>query len=282
MSKMLDLIMEVFNQMWKGNPVAWLCFTLAIIIILTFAIIIFLWWKTPAPAKRLLLNNLRFGGARPVIANAYDDHVLRFFTPTIFAEGITYDSHKGFHFLPRITKETSKAMTADELETATKAFRVEGSSSAFYLAYSGKAVLVNPELLAYIEHPYDMKNPFLQSELQKDKYIKARKLFKELRELLPDHAIKIKKEDLINVLMRIKDKEILIYPLWITRLVNPVKLKQLMPKMWTKSQLLGHEQKVRDLERGKLQRGSIAITAFLLIIILLLQFINLLKTMGAF
>ncbi len=241
------------QMLFEGNPVAWVLFGCIIGFIVLTILLVVLWWKMPQPAKRLLLNNLR--GGNPIIANAYDDMSVRIETPRIFREGYFYDKRKGWYFTPRLTTDAANDLSEQERQIITKSFRLRGTNSSFYLAYSGKGVVVNPEIQALIEHD------------------KAKK---------KGETVQIPKEILIERLKMMKEKVVTIKPTWISQFLDPRKIKEYMPKAITKSGLRNMEYKVREDERGKSGIGANAPIIIMVLAVIVLQAVCLLKQFNAF
>lgn len=253
------IIDDWFMQMWQGNQVAWLAFGLVIVVVGLMSMLGIIWWKTPQPAKKMLLNNLH-GGGKPIVANAYDDQKVRFETPQIFKEGVLYDKKGGWFFVPRLTQEANDVLGSDvNKEVFTKAFRVEGTNSAFYSAYSGKGTIVNSELQAIIEqerilHPAK-NNPGM---------------------------VTIDKQAFISAIEKIKDKQIIVDPVHVTTFLDPRKIKEYLPKAFTKSQLLAQEHKVREMMRNMQEGMGAKGIMVLLVIILIVNILGLVKSFGVF
>lgn len=209
-------------QMFEGNIIAWLAFSGFITVVVLIVLLGIVWWKMPQPARKLFKNNLF--GQRPVIADAYDNKVVRFETPTIFREGIMYDKDSGCHFHPRLTSDAKPSLNQEERELINKTFSIQGAPGQFYLAYSGKGIIVNPELQAVIEHA---------------------SLFKRDKKKSSEKFVYVKRKVLIDALQELKDDMIKIKPVWITTLLDPRKIKEYLSKTISSSQLYAHEVKIR-------------------------------------
>jgi len=252
-------IADWLRMMFEGNMVAWGLFASGAVNLALVTIFVILLWKMPDPAKRLTLNN--FFRGHPIIADSYDDQSVKFETPPISREGFFHDKRSGFHFLPRLSSDAEKTLTMSERELITKAFRVGGTNSAFYLGYSGKGTVVNPAIQKLIEHS---------------------EMYEKLRKSNPG-IIQVPKKALIDTMQKMKDKFVQIEPVWITQFLDPRKIKEYMPKAFTKSQLASQEQKVREDVRGEVNRGgSMGILAILLVGVLVLQVVCLAKQFGMF
>ena len=246
-----NIIQDLFMQMWEGNLIAWLAFVAIIIAVGLFGLFIVLWWKMPQPAKKLFMNNLR--GHRPTVADAYDNNQLIFETPRIFREGILHDKHSGWHFVPRLTKEADTLLNEAEREIVNKTFNIQGASGQFYLAYSGKGTIVNPELMAIME------NPGLFGSTVKKKGN-------------PDGYVYVNKQAWIKALQQTKDTFVQIKPVWITTLLDPRKIKNYLSKAYSKSQLLAQEIEIRNDARkeygGVGSKGVMVLSAITLIAVI--------------
>jgi len=247
-------IADLFMQMYEGNWVAWLAFSLGILAVALIALFGIVWWKMPQPAKKLFLNNLV--GHRPVVADAYDNKVVVFETPRIFREGVLHDKHSGWHFVPRLTKDAEgppnasgedvdKFLNPAEQEVISKTFTIHGAPGQFYLAYSGKGTIVNPELQMIIEQ---------SRKMQKGN---------------PDGYAYVDKNVLISALQTMKESMVKIEPVWLTWFLDPRKIKQYLSKAYSKSQLLAQEIEIQESMREEFKGGLIKIVAFLSVIILL-------------
>jgi len=237
-------------QMFEGNIIAWFAFTGFLVVVGLLALLGILWWKMPQPAKKLFKNNL-FGN-RPVIANAYDNKQLVFQTPSVFREGIVYDKEFGCHFHPRLTSDVDDSLNLAEQELINKTFSIKGASGQFYLAYSGKGIIVNPELQAVIEHS---------------------SLFTPGKNKNPERYIYVKRKALIEALQEIKDDMIQIKPVWITTFLDPRKIKKYLSKTVSSSQLFSHEVKIRsDAQKqygGVGTKGIIVLSVITLVAVVL-------------
>lgn len=231
-------IQELFMRMFEGDTIAWLAFSLIIIAVSLCSLFVIVWWKMPQPAKKLFLNNLV--GHRPIIADAYDNKFVKFETPHIFREGILYDKEGGWHFVPRLTRDADESLNKAEQDIVTSAFNIGGASGQFYLAYSGKATIVNPELQAVIE----------QSGVKKKKGN-------------PDGSTYINKNVLISALQMLKDDLVQIKPVWNTQFVDPRKIKNYLSKAYSKSQLLAQEIEIMESVREQYQGKIIKLLLFL-------------------
>jgi len=238
-------IMDLFTQMYEGNVIAWFAFALLIVAVGLVMTLGILWWKMPEPAKKLFLNNLV--GHRPIVADAYDNKVLRFETPHIFREGILHDKHSGWHFVPRLTKDANDLLNEAEQEIVNKTFNIQGAPGQFYLAYSGKGTIINPELQAVIEHSR-------LYEVSKGK--KGN----------PDGYVHVDKNVLISALQSMKDQMVKIEPVWVTTLLDPRKIKNYLSKAFSKSQLLAQEIEIMDSVREQYQGNIIKLLVILNVI----------------
>jgi len=244
-------------QMFQGDPIAWSLFiSIFVVIFLSLALFV-VWWKMPDPAKRIFLNNLR--GQHPMIADAYDDLSLKIETPKLFREGIFHDKRSGWHFMLRPKAGVEDDLTTPERDILTKAFRVVGTNTSFYLAYSGKGVVVNPAIQQLIEHEQTVKT------------------------LGNPGYVEVPKDLLMGALSAMKDKMIKIEPVYITSFLDARKIKEYIPKALTKSQLLSLEQKVREDSRGEYARGGMeGIILLMLVGVFILGIVSLAKQLGAF
>ena len=256
---MIDLIQDLFMQMWQGNLIAWLAFTFFIVVVGLVALLGIIWWKMPQPAKKMFLNNLI--GHRPMFANSFDNKVTRFQTPRIFGEGIMHEKRDGFHFVPRLTQDADEYLNKAEQEVITKTFTMEGAAGQFYLAYSGKGTIINPELQAVLEHP----ELFGSTGKKKGN---------------PDRHVYVNKKAFINALQQMKDELVQIKPVWVTTLLDPTKIKHYLPKVYSKSQLAAMEIEIQDAVRDQYQGNTAKMLVVLVLIGLVVSVAVAVKVFG--
>lgn len=267
--------MNILEQMWQGNSVAWFAFSMIIVTVGLFTMLLIIWWKMPEPAKKLFWNNL-FGGHRPIVANAYDNKVVRFETPHIFREGVMYDKKGGWSFVPRLTKDADDTLNTLEKEIVTRAFHIEGAPGQFYHAYSGKGTVVNPELLAVIENARANKTTEEKSKLQQViGKINGENGFN-------DETVLVDRNVWINILQTMKDKYVRIEPLHITHLSDPRNIKNYLPKAYSKSQLLAQEEEIKASVREEYGGNNIKIILIVTVISLVATIVGVAKQFGLF
>jgi hypothetical protein len=215
---------DILEQAFQGNPVAWYCIGGSIVLVAFVCLDIFIWHKLPQLAKSQLVNSLR--GNNPTVAQCYEDKTVRFFNPTIhrigyfFAKGALYLTPKMWN-----TAETDLDLSEQNLLNAV--YRMEGSQSALFFNYSISAAMVNPALVAMIEHE------------------------KELQQLKRGSPVNIPKSRLISVLESIPDQVIQAEPINFSFPISDMRrLKSYLPKSLSKSNFMELENKIRQDERG--------------------------------
>ena len=251
-----NIIVDLFMRMYAGDSIAWLAFGLFIVTVGLCSLLGILWWKMPQPAKKLFMNNIV--GHRPIVADAYDNKVLVFETPRIFREGVLHDKRSGWHFVPRLTKEAHDLLNDAEREIVNKTFNIQGAPGQFYLAYSGKGTIVNPELQAMLEH----------SRLYQSK--KGN----------PDGYVYADKNVLIGALQSMKEQMVKIEPVWVTTLLDPRKIKDYLSKAYSKSQLLAQEIEITDSVREQYQGNLMKLVAVLGVVSVVATLIVVIKVFG--
>jgi len=240
--------LNIFEEMWLGSQTAWVAFGLMIATVGLAVLFIIVWWKMPEPAKKLFLNNLI--GHRPVIANAYDNKVMRFETPEICGEGLMHDKRSGWHFLPRLARDNNK-LTVDEKTVMTDAFQIQGANGQFYVAYSGKGTIVNPSLEAVLEE----QRVYGKQEAKQKTEGKNGSVF-------------VDKKVWIAALQKMKGDMVQVDPVWITSFLDPRKIKAHLSKSYSKSQLAAQEEEIAQSVQEQLGGGKMKIVLVLGVITL--------------
>lgn len=246
-------IMDMLMQMWEGNLVAWMAFIFLILAVACVVILLVAYWKLPQPAKKMFWNNLFHHN--PVVFDAYDNRKLRVETPQIFREGILHDKDSGWHFVPRPTTEMSDTLSVSEREIINKTFTLDGASGQAYLAYSGKGLIVNPELQTFLENSkallpkhsnVDGKQP--QSPIE----VKRR--------------VQVPKQAWIDALTRVKGKFVSV-DVYITWLLDPRRIKDMIDTAWMESQLVAMEVDIRKDAMAEAQGGTLIKVTLLLVVV---------------
>lgn len=249
---------DIFEQAFQGNWVAWYGIGTTIGIVALFVLIIIVWWKMPQLAKSQFINNT-IGGGRPTVAQCHDDKKVRFMNPEMFSHGFAY--FKGLVYIPIkqwISSNESLKQTTQSLVSTV--YNIEGTHSPFFINYAASSALMNPELVAMIQH---------EEELQGKGF---------------DETVEVDRNLFINVLSKIKDPKIRIKPMYLTFPLEDIrKLKQILPKSLSKSEFREFENKVRQDERNnQTGLGSAKIAILLTVITMMVSIVTLLKVMGVF
>ena len=193
------------------------------------------WFLKRIPKTAWVLIKSR-GNSNPIIANSYDDQHVEIQNESIKSPGIIYGK-SGWHILPtkvygsecddKNKTDEEKAKDNDAVvarEICTKAFNISGLGRAFYLAFSRKAHLVNPEVQAAFEF----------GKVWNGK----------------DQKFKINRLKFIEVLTGLKEKEI-VFEFHGTMFLDPRKIKEYIPEAYEKTTLDAIEAEARRQERQK-------------------------------
>jgi hypothetical protein len=246
---MLD---ELFWLFMEGSAVAYAFVALVVTVVCGTIAVIWFYHKLPAIAKQILWNELRHHN--PLIANCYDDQLAELQNPPIYSSGVFWQKngkHAGWHFHPELPDElmkleeetlaltnggkpTAKQKLAEKLEALyRKAFHLIGTSARLYFAYSGKAEIVNPEILAILEHP---------------------EFIKKVNE---GEEVSIKKDALLMALKNCPDDYIQVRPMFLSVFLDPRSLKQWLPQSFKDTQLQTAEELIRRDERSPMGGSKI-------------------------
>lgn len=227
-----------FMRMYKGDDIAWIAFVAVILTVMLLAAGGVVWWKLPSFAKKVFFNNIRANN--PTIANAYDDRVIRFETPQVFGSGIMYNGKGGWFFPPHLMSELADGkLGKDERSAITGAYHIQGSSSAFYLACSIKGAIINPEVASILEHPE------FYEKLKDERFGSVRSFL--VGDKPAEGIVRVSKVLFMDAVKRIEGDYVTISPVHITTRVDPAKIKEYLPQMFTKSMLLAIELKVKEI-----------------------------------
>lgn len=250
---------DILEQAFQGNPVAWYCIALGIVMLILLVMMLIVWWKMPQISKSQFWNNLT-GGAKPTVAQCHEDKYVRFINPIIHSGGFAY--FKGLVYIPlkQWLNGDNEDLSSEIKDIVNSVYSMEGTPSKLYLNYAKSAAIINPEVAAYIQNE------------------------KALQKLHESQKVEIDKAKFIAFLQAIPDKRVIIEPLNLNFPISDVrKLKEYMPKSVSKSDFVEFENKIRQDERGdKRGMGSGTILVLLLVILLILNGVGLLKQFGVF
>lgn len=253
-------------QLFEGNIVAIIALAGIVGFIVLLSLLVLIWWKMPQPGKRSFMNNLI--GGLPFVATAYDNKRVLFHTPRMFRGGIAHSRDSGWHIFPRLDTGLEKDLNLTEQNAMTGAFTIEGAQGSFFMEYAGKGQIMNPELLYLVQYEKDIQK--MQAMDKKRKGDGGR--------------VRIPKQDFIDALNTMEDKEVIIDPVYITWRLDPTKIKAKLSKAYSKSQLGELENEIMQYLRGELtgfgSKGGILL--FIGIIDLILSVVIVLKSLNAF
>lgn len=247
---------DILQQAFEGNMVAWYAIGFGIFDVALFVFCIIVWWKMPQLAKAQFINNT-IGGSKPTVAQCYEDLTIKFFNPTMHRNGIAY-AKRAFYIPPKLWSNANEELGQKQKEILNTVYRMEGTQSPLFINYALQAGVVNPALLAMIQHEEAMKN------------------------LEPNSKIEVDKDKLIEVLRSIPDKVVQLRPLFFTFPLGDIRaLKTWLPKSLSKSNLVELETKARQDERGN-KEGFNATTILIILMLALIGIsgISLAKQMG--
>lgn len=207
--------------------------------VISIMLMLFGWFLKRIPKTAWVLIKSR-GNSNPIIANSYDDQHVEIQNEAIKSPGIIY-GRSGWHILPTKVygledenkaedgklSETERnvrneAITAREI--CTKAFNISGLGRAFYLAFSRKAHLVNPEVQAAFEFGKTWNKKEAKFKIDRLKFI--------------------------EVLTGLKDKDV-VFEFFGTSFLDPRKIKEYIPEAYEKTTLDAIEAEARRQERQK-------------------------------
>ena len=267
------MLEELFWLVMNGSMVG---YTFIVLVILTICLAVgFVWFyrKMPSIAKKILWNELLHHN--PIVANCYDDQLVEFQTPRILSEGIFWNkdgTHTGiWHLHPKVPdelliaagheqnkptnpgnpKEEAKKLLQPQLfqpivkgleSLYRKAFHIIGSGSRLYFAYSGKAEIVSPEILALMDN----------SELTRKN----------------GETVEVKKDALLMALSQIKEDYVKVRPVFLTTFMDPRILKTWLPQSYGSTQLDTVDELVRQDERPISKGGKMNTKLIILVLII--------------
>jgi hypothetical protein len=265
-------IADFFQQLFQGNPVAYLALFEGVGFVIAICGLGVLYWKLPQLAKSQLWNNIL--GHKPTFTTCYPDLSVKFRNPTLYGNGIAYDGD--YQILLR--DDGSGKLSVDEKNAVNSVYRIDGTNSPMFLRWSKQAYAVSPEIAAISQHGKSIKQ---LSELSKDD---VTTLMQKMANASYDAPIKVKKQALLNALKGCKDEFIQIAPMYFTFDVDMTKIKEMLPNYLSDTNLKEHENIVKQANMGDgLSKGNlIVIVVALAGIGCLIGALNLLKQMGLF
>lgn len=246
---------DILEQAFQGNSVAWYAIIFGVVAVGALSFVIFLWWKMPQLAKSQFVNNT-IGGQKPTMVQCYDTKRVRFFNPTVLRSGMAILKN-ALYIFPKAWAGTEE-LSPSERDIFNAVYTIDGTQSAFFINYAIQAGVLNPALVAMIEHQKIMEN------------------------LSPDDPVFVNKDDLIAILKMMPEEKVQLHPLHFSFPISDIRnLKTWIPKSISKSNFVEYEYKIRQDERG--QKEGLNLTTVLLLIVLiqlLLSGISLAKMMG--
>lgn len=248
---------DILEQAFQGNPVAWYSIVFGILSVASFCFLGVIWWKMPQLAKSLFINNT-IGGQKPTMAQCYDTKRVRFFNPQVLRNGMAVLKNSLYIF-PKAWAGTDD-LSPSERDIFNAVYTIDGTQSPFFLNYAIQAGVVNPGLVAMIEH--EKKLQALSSK---------------------DAKVEIDRETFIEVLKMLPENEkVQLQPMYFNFPISDIRnLKTWLQKSLSKANFAELEWKVRQDERGQKEGMD---KSFLMIILILIQVlisgISLAKLMG--
>jgi hypothetical protein len=247
---------DIFDQLMSGNWVAWACLALFIVVVALMCGLLFLWLKLPQFAKAAFVNNT-VGGNRPMILELYENRRAKFITPNLLRSGLGHTKDAWFLF-PKLWATGAEELTVAERDMLNSVCTLDGTQAALYANLAIQAQVMNPLLLAVLQHEETLRA-----------WSK------------PDSIVMIKKSILIEVLTKMKEDTVNLHPI----LNLPVDVKNLrttLQKSLSKSELMEQENRIKDdirHERGSgLNLQSVAI--LFSVISVIMSLVILLKLFG--
>lgn len=246
---------DILEQAFQGNGVAWYAIIFGILAVAMVSFNIFLWWKMPQLAKAMFINNT-IGGNKPTMAQCYDTKRVKFFNPQVLRSGMAVLKNSLYIF-PKAWAGADD-LTPSERDIFNAVYSIDGTQSAFFVNYALQAGVLNPGLVAYIEHE------------------------KLLQQLKPGQPVMVDKKEFIDVLNVLEEDKIQIAPLHFSFPISDIRnLKTWLSKSLSKSNFVELEYKIRQDERGDKEGLNLqTIIVFLVVISLFVSIITLVKTLG--
>jgi hypothetical protein len=246
---------DILEQAFQGNSVAWYAIIFGIGAVGLLFFNIFLWWKMPQLAKAMFINNT-IGGNKPTMAQCYDTKRVKFFNPEVLRSGMAVLKNSLYIF-PKAWAGADD-LTPSERDIFNAVYTIDGTQSAFFVNYALQAGVLNPGLVAYIEHE------------------------KLLQQLKPGQPVNVDKNEFIEVLKMIPEDKVQIAPLHFSFPISDIRnLKTWLSKSLSKSNFVELEYKIRQDERGDKEGLNLQTILVLLVLIqILIGGISLAKMMG--
>lgn len=249
--------LDLFWQALAGNWVAWFAISLTGVVLVLICSIIIAWHFLPQYARAGLINNT-VGHNRPTIAELYENKRLVFRLPQLLRSGLGY--LKGVWFIfPKAWALSQEELTKAERDLVNSVCTIEGSQSAFYFNLSVQAQVVNPEMLAVIQHQ------------------------KELQSLVDGQVVKVKKSLFFEALKQMKDDYVQLQPMHLEYPTDIKELRTMLPKSLSKSELAEQENRIRQDVREEKGGFNLQIVLVLIgVVSVILGIVTLLKLFGVF
>jgi hypothetical protein len=242
---------DPITQLWQGNPLAYVAGGLLVALVAIIVALVIVKMKMPTLAMKLLLNNIRGGGA--IIASIYENNVVKFFLPKVFQSGVGYDGQEWSIFAKAYAKDAEGLSTA-ERELLMSACHIEGAPGQLYFNYSLQGQVITPKLLAMLQHE------------------------REIQRLSKEKKVYIPKEKIIAVLNAIPEKEVCIETMNICLPVNLKGIKTALPKSLRKFDLKAIQHLVEDWVRGRgtgfnWALGACILSVITLVVVVIMHFV---------
>lgn len=232
-----------------------------------------IFWFLIVPAIARMLTWKRFQKVSFHVVGDDTGYVSLVPTKEELPEGVV-KTVKGYHFLPRAKWKTGNPGTPSHIENLLlRKFIWKEMGKPIWIGYAGKVALVNPATLAAAQQVQD-KKPIGDPKTMIEKltnYVKTLPKTLTVKSFREQKNFRLR-DDLTTMLKQLKT-EMKILPYTV---VDPTKIKELVRKMYTPSQLdalaTNREQygmKKRGQEYGKLILGGALIIGLVIIAILL-------------
>lgn len=262
-------ISDFFQQLFQGNPVAYLSLFLGVGFVIVLCALAVGYWKLPQLARSQLWNNIL--GHNPTIATCYPDLTVKFNNPKLFSNGICYDGN--WQILLR--DDGKGALTVDERATVNNVYRIEGTNSPMFLRFSKYAYAVSPEFAAAAQNLKGLKGLHEASKLTPEQFIR------QMSTADSKHSIKVPRKAFIESLKQCKDEFIQIAPMYFSFDVNMPKIIEMLPNFLSDTNLKEHENLVKNSLSDQLNKGTLLVIVLIVAGVgSLLGLLNFLKQMG--
>jgi hypothetical protein len=228
---------DPITQLWQGNPIAYIAGALLIIVVALSVAVFIVKLKMPQLAWALFKNNLRGGG--PITASIFENNVVKFYLPKLFQSGVAYDGEWSVY--AKAYAKSDEEISAAERDLLMSACNIVNAPGQLYFNYAIQCQVVNPKLLAMMQH---------EETMQKIK---------------PGYRFKIPKARIIQVLNAMGEDEVEFKTFNLCLPVQLKGIKQVLPKSLRKYDLKAIENLVRDWMKGQGMGANWAMIACILV-----------------